>query len=498
MTKNSSKRGLLLNTVSSVTLQLVSLVAGFLVPRLIISTYGSETNGLVQSISQFMGLITLMQLGIGAVVQTAFYAPLYKRDSIATGEVYYATKLIFRYIALFYLGYVAIIVIVYPHFIVQTNDVIGVSVLILVLSISLLMQYYWSLTNQLLLWADRKGYVCALLQSIAILVSTSISVFLMLNSFSIQVTKLASSVSFIIPVIGMHYYVNRNYQIIKPGKIRLDAIPHRLSGTAQHLASMALNSIDIIIVTFMLGLSQASVYSVYYMIAYNIRLLVMASSNGIQSVYGRTWASGDRVSISDIHDWTKHLFGAISLLIFLPTALLIADFVSIYTSGITDVAYRHNQLGMIIVLVQFLYCIQIPQTMLIKAANMFRETQRYYYLEAIIKVASSFVFVVLFGVVGVAMGSVLALVMRNIYLRHVTKGLMLQKKSLDIMELLLYVLTIISMFTIMYSSRFLPETYLQWLGKAVVAVTVAAFVFFVLAFFLKGKAYIRTIVHRHN
>lgn len=51
------KKKLALNTITSVLFQITTLICGFILPRLILSTYGSETNGLVSSINQFLSMI---------------------------------------------------------------------------------------------------------------------------------------------------------------------------------------------------------------------------------------------------------------------------------------------------------------------------------------------------------------------------------------------------------------------------------------------------------
>ena len=75
------KKKLFLNTIFSLTYQIVTVVCGLILPRLFLQTYGSQTNGLVSSISQFLGIISFVELGIGAVVQSALYKPLADSDS---------------------------------------------------------------------------------------------------------------------------------------------------------------------------------------------------------------------------------------------------------------------------------------------------------------------------------------------------------------------------------------------------------------------------------
>ena len=68
------------NTITSLTLQVVTLICGFILPRLILQSFGSAANGLVNSITQFLQIIAFLELGVGAVVQSALYVPLAQKD----------------------------------------------------------------------------------------------------------------------------------------------------------------------------------------------------------------------------------------------------------------------------------------------------------------------------------------------------------------------------------------------------------------------------------
>ena len=70
------KKLLALNTSSSLIFQLTTIVCGFIVPRIILKSYGSEVNGLINSIMQFLAIISFLELGVGAVIQSSLYNPL--------------------------------------------------------------------------------------------------------------------------------------------------------------------------------------------------------------------------------------------------------------------------------------------------------------------------------------------------------------------------------------------------------------------------------------
>ena len=69
------KMKLMLNSTSSLIYQLITIVCGFVLPRFFLTHYGSEVNGLVSSITQFLGFISLAECGVGAVVQSTLYKP---------------------------------------------------------------------------------------------------------------------------------------------------------------------------------------------------------------------------------------------------------------------------------------------------------------------------------------------------------------------------------------------------------------------------------------
>ena len=64
---------LIKNTYTAIIYQVATLICGFILPRLILGNFGSEVNGLVNSITQFLQVIQFLELGVGAVVRTSLY-----------------------------------------------------------------------------------------------------------------------------------------------------------------------------------------------------------------------------------------------------------------------------------------------------------------------------------------------------------------------------------------------------------------------------------------
>ena len=68
------------NIISTLILQIITIIYGFIVPKIIITSFGSNVNGLVSSITQFLAYITLLESGVGPVIKASLYKPLANKD----------------------------------------------------------------------------------------------------------------------------------------------------------------------------------------------------------------------------------------------------------------------------------------------------------------------------------------------------------------------------------------------------------------------------------
>ena len=102
--KLTRKTKLVLNTGFSMLLQITTLVSGFVLPRIILGTFDSNVNGLVNSISQFLNVVTLLDLGVGAVVESALYKPLAEKDNDEISRIFASATKFFKRLAMILLA----------------------------------------------------------------------------------------------------------------------------------------------------------------------------------------------------------------------------------------------------------------------------------------------------------------------------------------------------------------------------------------------------------
>ena len=98
-----------LNISVSLVKQIITLVCGLIVPRVMLRAFGSEANGAVSSIAQFLAYITLLEGGIGGVARAALYKPLAAEDRKVIGSIMFEIQHFFRLIGYLFAAYVIVL-----------------------------------------------------------------------------------------------------------------------------------------------------------------------------------------------------------------------------------------------------------------------------------------------------------------------------------------------------------------------------------------------------
>ena len=96
--------------------------------------------------------------------------------------------------------------------------------------------------------------------------------------------------------------------------------------------------------------------------------------------------------------------------------VLIVPFVMVYTNGIKDADYNVPVFAVLITLANLVYCYRLPYNTLIKAAGHFKQTQDSAIIEAVLNIVLSVLLVIKFGLIGVAVGTLAAMIYKTIYL----------------------------------------------------------------------------------
>ena len=159
MREVGKKRKTVNNIIYGFGTKMLTMILGILIPRLFIVSYGSETNGLLSTITQIFTYLALLQAGIGTATVNALYKPLDNNEWKQINEVFSQARSYFRRVAVVYAFAVIAFSIVYAT-IARTNlsrlEIFGI---IMLQGLGSFITYYFCAPYTQLLVADGKQYV---------------------------------------------------------------------------------------------------------------------------------------------------------------------------------------------------------------------------------------------------------------------------------------------------------------------------------------------------
>jgi len=225
------------------------------------------------------------------------------------------------------------------------------------------------------------------------------------------------------------------------------------------------------------GVLEVSVYAVYYMVIRGIKTIITSLIGpGLSAAFGNMLAKNEIKNVEKNLKLYEFLTNFLVVLFFTCTAVLVVPFVSVYTKGIEDVEYNRPLFAYIACIAQGFFVLRIPYQELVMAAGHFKQTRNGAIMEVAINIIISIVLVFQFGLVGVAIGSLCAMLFRTVqYAIYMSRNIIQRKLWTFIRKILLSILNAIIIIIIV---QILPEmvdiTYVAWLLLALMVLGVSA------------------------
>lgn len=486
---------LALNTYSSLFNQIITFVSGFILPNLFMRYYGSNVNGLITSITQFVNFISFMELGMGAVVQSALYKPLAENDTKKISMIIKSADNFFKKLFVVFIIYLLFVIVFYPIIIPNNYGILYTGSLTIIISISLIAQYYFGLVNQLLITADQKAYLNYFINGLTIILNTIASIILIQHfKVELHVVKLSTSLIYLARPIFLYCYVKKHYNIDKNIKIVGEPINQKWNGVIQHISSVVLSNTDNIILSLFSTLSNVSIYSVYYMIVNGITVTVNSLIAGLQSLLGNLIATDDMVSANKLFERFEIIMHNVITCLFTCTGILIVSFVQVYTIDIKDANYVRPVFGILLTLCQGVFCIRTTYYCVIKAAGHYKETQISALIEMILNISISILLVFKLDIIGVAVGTLIAISYRTLYCVVYASKVILHRpiKSFVRQCCLDIIIMVISILLIQFI-KFDVVSYFTWFIKAVIVFVITFGVMLIVNICLNKKNFLKML-----
>lgn len=473
--KSRSQKALF-NTVVLGVYQLVYFICGLILPRFLLLHFGSDYNGVVSSITQFLNFISILQLGIAGATRFALYKVLANDDKKGISGIVNATERYMRGVGCVLLLYIGTLVFVYPYIASTNIPPFESGLLVLIIGASTFSQYFFGITYQILLTADQRQYIYYLIATVATVFNTIIAVVLMKSGQSIFVVKLGSAIVFVFVPIILYSYVRKKYEIDKKVAPDKAGVKGRWDVMWHSVANILHNNTSLAVLTILADTKLVSVYTVYYLVINGLQKILSVFTSSLEAGFGNMFAKKEiKTAYKNLEFYEFFMCSFVSV-VFSCALVLIVPFVEIYTKGVNDVNYYEPTFASIAVVAQMIMCIRQPYLTVVQASGHYKQTRNGAFLEACLNIVVSIIATLIWGIVGVAIGILVANSVRTLQYMLYLKNNILERPIKKPIGMVLW--TAVNVLTIYLSSNFVIkyftiESWFEWLVFGTICFVIA-------------------------
>lgn len=466
------KKKTIKNVIFTFFSQVIYIICGFILPQTFIRTYGSDTYGLMVSITQFLAYITLLESGVGLVSKSALYKALANKDRKEIGSIMHYTQKFFNKCALVFVAYIIVLCFIYPTFeSAKMFDNIFVISMIIIISISIFSEYFIGITYKLYLQSDQKTYVVSIIQIITYILNTIMVLILVNLNFEVRIVKFLSSLTFVVRPLIQWLYIKYKLKINFDSYDKNYKLKGQINGLSQHIAGVINNNIDTVLLTLFTPISTVSVYSVYNLVVGNLKTLINSFSYGTDALFGDLYARNEKTKLKKYFGIYESLYIIVVTIIFGCCIILIVPFVKLYTSKVNDANYIQIIFSFIFVISGLCNMLKAPYNSLALDAGKFKETKNGAWIEATINIVVSLIMVRKFGLTGVIFGTLLAITYRGLnFMFYSNKNILERNNFISLKKVITSIIEVIIIWICCNKLLLIKiNSYLDWLIYSIIS-----------------------------
>lgn len=419
----SKKKASMLNMGLIAAYQIVTALFGFILPSMILNTYGANLHGYTTTVSNIMSYVALVNAGLAPAAVQALYSPLAKKDIYRLNQVLNSIAHFYTISGCLYTIAITIIAAILPFILSNQLPSTIIVLLMIVIGASSTLECFIYSKYKVLLQADQRLFVVSVADTVMYFMRIAFQVALIWNRMSIVLVMAVPIVMVILRMLVLAIYCKRNY----PGldtSIKGDnsSLSKRWSAMIHQLAGLVVYNADVTLLTLFGTLVQVSIYSVYSLVFQKLyEFLTNIFSSGTVASFGQLISENRRDSLLKNYDLYEYGYYFIISFVYAVSASMILPFVSVYTKKYTSIPYVDGNLAILFMIIGFANNIRIPCLTMIDAAGHFKETQWRAILEALINIIVSLVLIKPLGMYGLLIGTICSFVYRTtdiIYYSH--------------------------------------------------------------------------------
>ncbi len=407
----NKKKKSILNAVSAFIQTIFTSLINLVLAREILTTFGSDYNGINSTISQIISTLLILEGGFTLATNVALFSPFAQKEYSKINGILSATKNRFLRIGSVIFACGVLVAFIYP-FTVTTSmpywTMVALTFTVLVpasINIGISMKY------RVVILAEQKEYIITMLNFITSTIGTILSIVAIKLGFNIVIVRSVHMVTTLICYALIIYYCKKNYPLIN---FKEKPLYSEIKGTkdviALKLTSLFYTTIPVIVISTIPGKGTllASVYSVYKSITIMIRNTMTAVINAPRLSFGVLMAEGRLKEAEKMFSIYELIACLANNIIIGTTCVLILPFIKIYTNGVSDISYNNPLLSIIMTATVLIEIIHIPSGQIIQMAGKFAVSKKIQLTACIALLITMVVGKYFWGMFGVALSTLVA------------------------------------------------------------------------------------------
>ena len=397
--------------------QILLVIVGFVSRKIFIITLGNEMLGINGLFTSIISMLSLTELGIGTAIICNLYKPLADRDETKIISLVQLFAKTYRVIGLVVVG-LGLAVMPFLNGLIKENlDPVFLSTIFLLFVVDTVVPYFFA-HKRSLIFADQKNYIVTLVSSASTITFSILQIIILYLTHNYVLFLCIRIGVKLIENTVITYIANRRYPFIKTHQkhpidteTKKGIIANTKALALHYVGKYLIDGTDNIIISRFLGVVVVGFYSNYFLIIFTLTNFLNQFSNGLIASFGNMIAKESSEKSYDVFKKANFINFAIFNFAAISLMSLLNPFISMWidTESLLSIP-------VVVVLAINFYIIGISSVVssMRASAGLFRPDRYLHLLMAALNLIVSIVLVQVIGIIGVFLGTLLCLIIKEI------------------------------------------------------------------------------------
>ena len=417
------------NSIVGFCCQFIILVLGFIVPRVILTHYGSDINGFTNTMSQIFSYLALLEAGITKSTAMQLYKHLKDNNNEGISYTMSVSRRYYRRIALVYMSFVVLISVLAPFVLKTKIPYFTIFIYIIFEGLTSVVAFYSISLTRVFLNSSGRAYIVNYISLLQRILLYAVKIGLSLMSLNIAFIQIGYFIISLIQLGIYSSYMRKHYGWIDYKVAPKSAkLPDRYSFLITEIAYTIFNSTDMIVLSVSISTALSSVYSTYNMVFAAVETLITSVYNSVKYNLGQTYFKNIK-QYCRLHDLYNSFFIGVCTSLMCVTYFLLNSFVALYTRGVSDISYNYHWLPLMFCIVRLLSRSRAIAGNISGIAGYAKPVSKVSMIEAILNVVLSVLLVQKYEIYGVLLATVISLPLKVVYVTWLTEKKIMSRNS---------------------------------------------------------------------